>query len=290
MLDTAANTNTINAAVAQQLNLLQVGDVAGGTGAAGAIGGGATFLLGTCELGDLPKQERFEFLSGLTASALPIASPAAAGLLGVAFLDSFPGGVEFSWGATGKADEGEVGNPPSVTFYGDMQGVEQVTAGLTRIEVLRLPASLLPCVSLRVNGVAMRALLDTGSPITVLNAAAAAASGVSTTPVEGAGGGGGGNPFSRLAASFKSAQAVARGDVLSIMGANGQPTQLIRSLPAAMSVCSATEEGAGGEVAFGSATFYVGDIPGLAALDGLGAAAGPAALLGMDVLRRRYSE
>ena len=32
---------------------------------------------------------------------------------------------------------------------------------------------------------------------------------------------------------------------------------------------------------------YVGDLPGLAALDGLGADAGPAAVLGTDVLRRR---
>ena len=98
VLDTAANTNTINAAVAAELRLQQVGDVAGGTGAAGAIRGGATFMLGACELDDLSKDERFEFVSGLTASALPIASPAAAGLLGIAFLDSFPGGVEFCWG------------------------------------------------------------------------------------------------------------------------------------------------------------------------------------------------
>jgi len=40
--------------------------------------------------------------------------------------------------------------------------MELVTAGLTRVEITRLPASLLPCVELRVNGVSMRALLDTG--------------------------------------------------------------------------------------------------------------------------------
>ena len=99
VLDTAANTNTINAQVAGPtsqggLELEQVGAIAGGVGAGGALGGGATFMLGllysTCA--DAPKEERLVFMSGLTATALPVA-PAAAGLLGVAFLNSFAGGV-----------------------------------------------------------------------------------------------------------------------------------------------------------------------------------------------------
>ena len=40
----------------------------------------------------------FMFMKGLTASALPVASPAAAGLLGLAFFNCFEGGVEFRWG------------------------------------------------------------------------------------------------------------------------------------------------------------------------------------------------
>jgi hypothetical protein len=86
VIDTAANTNTISAQVAGPtgaggLELQQVGRVEGGVGAGGAIGGGATCMLGGCELADLPKAERVMFMSDLTATALPVAAPAAAGRL-----------------------------------------------------------------------------------------------------------------------------------------------------------------------------------------------------------------
>jgi hypothetical protein len=50
VLDTAANVNTINAAVARDLNLERVGAAPGGVGAGGGMAGGDTFLLGDCEL------------------------------------------------------------------------------------------------------------------------------------------------------------------------------------------------------------------------------------------------
>ena len=86
VIDTAANTNTISAQVAGPtgaggLELQQVGRVEGGVGAGGAIGGGTTYMLGGCELADLPKAERVMFMSDLTATALPVAAPAAAGRL-----------------------------------------------------------------------------------------------------------------------------------------------------------------------------------------------------------------
>jgi hypothetical protein len=86
ILDTAANTNTVGAQVAGPtgsggLELQQVGRVEGGVGAGGAIGGGATYLLGGCELADLPKAERVMFMSDLTATALPVAAPVATGPL-----------------------------------------------------------------------------------------------------------------------------------------------------------------------------------------------------------------
>ena len=156
VLDTGANTNTINAAVAMELGLQQVGEAPGGSGAGGAIGGGATFFLGSCELGDLPKEEQFEFVSGLTASALPVAQPAAAGLLGVIFLDSFPGGVEFRWGERTVAGAGDVAgsDPSSVTFFGDAKGVQKMMEGLVRVELVNVhiqtllhsAVCMLPCV------------------------------------------------------------------------------------------------------------------------------------------------
>jgi hypothetical protein len=278
IVDTAANANTISAQVAGPtvqggLELQQVGSLSGVVGAAGAFGGTSpTYSLGVAELADLPKEERIPFISGLTASALPIAAPAAAGLLGVSFLNSFPGGVEFVWGSGGV--------PPSITFFGDSAGTAASRAELSAVKVTSLAGSCLPTVPLRINGVVVNALLDTGSPITVLNKAAATLVGLE----EGSGAAETSNPLASFAAGVKSrvksAQAVARGDVLTVGGLNG-PVQLTRTQSAvAMSL--------GDSASFGNDLRpYVGDLPGLALLDGLGASAGPAVVLGTDVLRRR---
>ena len=289
LLDTGANTNTVSASVAAPtsqggLELTQVGTVASGIGAAGTFGGGATYMLGTVELADAPKAERIAFMSGLTATALPVAAPAAcAGLLSTAFLNSFAGGVEFFWGSAaasstpGTAEGGAdaPGSPPTITFYGETAGTAPLKASLERVPVEILPGSGLPSVTLMVNGVEIPALLDTGSPVTVLNAAAAAKASVAYSQPAAADG----NPLAKLFGAAKQAQAAASGDVLTIGGVNG-PVQLMRAEPASMSL------GAG--VSLGDDLRpYVGELPGLQALDGLGAAAGPAAVLGTDVLRRR---
>ena len=52
-----------------------------GVSAAGALAGGATYMLGECQLNDVPKEERFPLMSGLVAAALPVASPSGAALL-----------------------------------------------------------------------------------------------------------------------------------------------------------------------------------------------------------------
>ncbi|KAL3929459.1 MAG: hypothetical protein SGPRY_001951 [Prymnesium sp.] len=276
IIDTASNTNTINAQVAGPtslggLELQQVGGIESMVGAGGAQGGGTTFLLGGAELADLPPAERVLFISGLTATALPVASPAAAGLLGVPFLNSFPGGVEFEWGAS-KGEQSEL-SAPSITFFGDLRGTEEHRSALCSADVKALPGSGLPCVTLTVNGVKVPALLDTGSPITVLNAAAAKAADLQFPDVRAAQ-----NLLSRFAAGVK--RAASPDDILTIAGANG-PVQLARSQ-------------LGTSVSLGKADFgedvrvYVGDIPGLSALEVLGAGPNvPAAILGTDVLRRR---
>ena len=290
VLDTAANTNTINQQVAGPtskggLDLQTVGVNPGGVGAGGAIGGGATYMLGGAELADLPKEERFVFMSGLTAAALPVASPAAAGLLGVPFLNSFAGGVEFAWGG----DEATGAEPPSITFYGDAAGTDALRGEMCAVPITQLGAvegsearSNLPCVRINVNGVSMRALLDTGSPITVLNAAAAKAAGVAydaslaADPAAG-------NPFESFKARMKAGNAAANGEVLIVGGADG-PVRLVRSA-GDVTICAGAEEWG---VPFGDdCKVYVGELPGLAALAGLGAEAGPAVVLGTDTLRKR---
>jgi hypothetical protein len=271
VLDTAANTNTINAQVAAELGLKVVGQALPGLGAGGAIRGGQTFLLGDAELDGL--SEKFTFMSGLTASALPVASPASAGILSLAFFNCFSGGVEFDWGSEAI--------PSSVTFHGDKEHLD--LDEMTRIPFESLPVTLLPSVTLRINGVDMPALFDTGSPITVLNAQAAKAAGIETAqgtmPEKSS------NPFTNLANKAKAAkeasQAAARGDMLAIASSNGEPIQLLKST-------NKVNVGIGGDTSsLGEAHVYVGDLPGLAALNGLGDASPPAAVLGMDVLRLR---
>ena len=287
VLDTAANTNTINAQVASELELEKVGEAPGGVGASGSLMGGDTFLLGDAEL-DIPRdadsvdeelEDNFIFMQGLTASALPVASPAAAGLLSLSFFYCFEGGVEFEWGDQTTA--------PSITFYGsDMHlNVDE----MTRIPFEPLPVSLLPSVTISINGVDMPALFDTGSPITVLNRKAAEAAGIEAAIElkEQSDGEGGWNPFSKMKANFQQAQelaaATSRGELLSIMGSDGTPVRLLRSRDV-QTLCVKAEKEA---TAVGSSHCYIGELPGLAALGGLGDSAPPCAVLGMDFLRLR---
>lgn len=293
VLDTAANVNTINAQVAQELGLEKVGEAPGGVGAAGGITGGDTFMLGDCLI-DIPRASKdddeeeddtFTFMQQLTASALPVASPAAAGLLGLAFFYCFEGGVEFQWGL----QEGQI---PSVTFYGSKHGLD--VDELDKVSYEQLPVSMLPSVTLMINGEAIPALFDTGSPITVLNARAAEAAGIETTipieetnPDESDSADGGWNPFSKIASNIQSAQKIAKatteGNILQIMGTDGKPVRLVKSKEAeTVNIKTASS----GEKLLSSSQIFVGDIPGLQALGGLGGDAPPAAVLGMDVLSK----
>jgi len=165
-----------------------------------------------------------------------------------------------------------------VNLYGDVAGTAKLQAELCSVAVRTLAESGLPSVMLSVNGVLIPTLLDTGSPITVLNAAAAKAARVGEAPpapedVSS-------NPFTMLGQAIKAGLAATKAETLVVAGATG-PVQLVR-----------VEQGVTlslGDADFGSGQCrpYVGELPGLAALNGLGAAAGPAAILGTDVLRTR---
>eukprot|EP00584_Thalassiosira_punctigera_P011664 CAMPEP_0172567762 /NCGR_PEP_ID=MMETSP1067-20121228/117062_1 /TAXON_ID=265564 ORGANISM="Thalassiosira punctigera, Strain Tpunct2005C2" /NCGR_SAMPLE_ID=MMETSP1067 /ASSEMBLY_ACC=CAM_ASM_000444 /LENGTH=407 /DNA_ID=CAMNT_0013359185 /DNA_START=106 /DNA_END=1329 /DNA_ORIENTATION=+ len=296
VLDTAANVNTINAQVAQELGLEKVGEAPGGVGAAGGIMGGDTFMLGDCEMdiyepkNDADEESEFKaftFMKELTASALPVASPAAAGLLGLAFFYCFEGGVEFVWGNSEEV--------PSVAFYGNKEDMN--VNGMARVPFESLPGSMLPSVTICINGKEMPALFDTGSPITVLNKQAAEAAGIATTteleevdPGQSKEKKSGWNPFSKLAENIRSAQEIAKatasGDILTIAGAGGNPVRLIKT-ESAEKVDIKASMGQEQYTTIGTSQVYVGDLPGLAALGGLGGKAPPAAVLGMDLLRCR---
>jgi Aspartyl protease len=234
-------------------------------------------MLGDAQLEGLtldPGEKHFTFMTNLTASALPVASPASAGLLSLAFLQVFEGGVEFHWNGNPEQKK-----PPAITFIGDKSADNFILKGKQRVQIDRIPVTQLPSVTVTINGVEMPALLDTGSPITVLNSQAAKLAGIETVlsltkPSN--------NPFTSFGSRFQEAQAAARGDVLMIASGNGDRINLIKSKDAAAVSMSAVD--------FGSIpSLYVGNLPGLAALNGIGVSSPPAVVLGLDVLRQRPS-
>jgi hypothetical protein len=294
-LDTAANLNTINAQVAQELQLDIVGEALPGVSASGAMMGGDTYMLGDAQLEGVAN---FTFMTNLTASALSVANPASTGLLSTAFLYCFEGGVEFDWGslvsATSQApsEDGMMPNPPSVTFYGeeDDEHLKTKLSEMSRVQINPVPVTQLPSVTVKINGVEMPALLDTGSPVTVLNSQAAKQAGLEMIDLPSAASENkraSKNPFAAVANRFKEAQAMAdaaaKGDVLTIAGADGKPTNLVKIRSPTEFFVKGTDE----DISFGEGRVYVGDIPGLAAMNGIGVDSPPAVVLGMDVLRRR---
>eukprot|EP00535_Pseudo-nitzschia_heimii_P006177 CAMPEP_0197185742 /NCGR_PEP_ID=MMETSP1423-20130617/12596_1 /TAXON_ID=476441 /ORGANISM="Pseudo-nitzschia heimii, Strain UNC1101" /LENGTH=475 /DNA_ID=CAMNT_0042636887 /DNA_START=418 /DNA_END=1845 /DNA_ORIENTATION=+ len=342
VLDTAANINTLQGQVAQELKLelLEDSPALPGVSSAGPIEGGETYVLGDSELeqavvvggGDGDHEtdpdrpnEPFEFMQDLTAAVIPVVNPGSAGLLGLAFFYCFEGGVEFRWGPAPSVQmqnpqdndqrlvDGMVVSPtlndestPSVTFYGrDDASMQVVLSDLRRIPIDPIPLTQLPAVKIRVNGVEMDALLDTGSPVTVLNQRAAEAAGVKTTKeameaeasATESGKAEGWNPFASVMDKFQEAQATAqaasRGDILMIGGVDGKPTTLYRSISSDTGISlvggSDGEEVSlvGSDSSNNNNQIYVGDIPGLAALNGIGVNAPPAVVLGLDVLRQR---
>lgn len=287
VIDTAANTNTINGQVAQELSLESIGQALPGYGASGALPGAETYLLGDATL-DMPMNDLF--MTNLTASALPVSNPAAAGLLGVAFLNCFQGGVKFEWGG------GIDGREPFITFYGQEEDVKDQIRSKTKVDIEVLDNILLPTVKLNVNGVSIPALIDTGSPVTVLNEAAAALVDLKTVELDyekeekrEEGVFANLNPFKKATENFKKAQAlsqaVQKGDVLLLMGGDGKQIELKRSdkkasLELGNKECEKAE--------FPSSYIYVGDLPGLKAMEGQ-VKDSPAAILGMDVIKRRQT-
>jgi len=289
MLDTAANTNTIQEQVAKELTLDVVGEALPGIGSAGSISGGKTYLLGDCELDGTPTESRFTFMTELSASALPIASPAAAGLLSSAFLNCFSGGVEFQWVGSTDGDDTDSFIPPSVTFYGERKDLQSRAESMTCIPIQPLPISLLPSVTIHINGEEIPALLDTGSPVTVMNAKAADIANISRITLSNQQKEEGGNPFSNMMQKMKAAQemsqAAAKGDILLVGGTSGEMIELNKS-ESKLNISLKKDENELFEL--GNSHIYVGDLPGLAALGGLeGKDSTPAAILGMDVLRLR---
>jgi hypothetical protein len=208
VVDTGANVNGVNTQIVKDLNLPVVlkavdppnnanGEGSGVTMKAAGAGGslsaaGDIVLLGDCCLEGLPlDQKDMIFFSNLTAAAIssrPVLHGIVDGLLGDnMFLDAFPAGVEFDW-------HGTDGDPPTFIFYAghDLPDVARPGLSTPPIPIERLPQSDLCSVSIQINdpnsngttttNTNLTAILDTGSPVTILHPSAAKKAGIDTVP------------------------------------------------------------------------------------------------------------
>lgn len=280
VLDTAANINTLHPQVASELQLKAVGEALPGVSASGLINGGTTYMLGDSQLDGIQDGSNFTFMTDLTASVVGVSNPGAAGLLSLAFFHAFDG-VEFQWSSQQHAESGAE-LPPAVTFYPHVP--ESILQTKQRVAIEPIPITQLPSVIINVNGVQLPALLDTGSPVTVFNAQAAKMAKIETTvPDPAANDKNKLNPLAAMANRVQQAQAAARGDLLQVFGASG-PVYLLKStVPASIALPTSNSD----MVEFAPTSVYVGDLPGLAALNGIGVDSPPAVVLGMDVLKQR---
>ena len=270
LLDTGANVNSIDARVAKKLNLrlFRTSDDLPpviGTGGAG-LKAGDLYQLGDCQLDGLPPEQTTTFVKNLTAAALPYASPVGHGLLGLNFFMSFPAGVEFDWYGTD-------GDPPTTIFYYGKKihkEAQNVFKNMTRVPLKQLDCGLLS-LTVNVNGVDMPAILDTGSPITVLNQDAAKQADIDTVPLS----------TSSSVDGYPNRRQQLGDEALKVAGVDGGAMDLYRS--------KSKVPVSAGDFSFGDAHVYVGDLPGLkimAQVSGLNES--PAVVLGLDSLKQTY--
>ena len=267
LLDTGANVNAIGTECVKDLKLPLVMsskdlDILGSAGIGGALQPGDTFALGDCELVGLPPEQTTTFMRNLTAAGLGISTPVGDGVLGLNFFWSFPAGVEFDWYGTD-------GDPPTLVFYygNELPSLESTRQGLVRVPLKQLAVGLLS-LTITINGIDIPALLDTGSPITVLNQEAAQLLSIEMVPLS-------------TVSDVDIPRKQTYGDEnLLVGGADGVPVNLQRS---ASSVSIRA-----GDVSLGEGPVYVGDLPGLQMIGGMTGSSLPAVVLGLDSLRRTY--
>ena len=210
------------------------------------------YQIGDCQLAGLPTGQDFIFYRNLTVTGLAKASPVGHGILGQSFLGSFPEGVEFDW-------QGTDGDPPTVIFY--FRPSNDVTEGMKRVPLKKIPIGPIYSILLRVvvdnnddenssttNGIAIPALLDTGSPISLFNPEAAEILGIESST------------FSLNEQNNENNQNN-DGDMVLVpvvRGSDGGVLPIRRSVSASINLYTAI-----GDVHLGRGHVYVGQLPGL---------------------------
>jgi len=256
LLDTGANVNAISKQLANKLDLPVVMkkedlSILASAGAGGSFQPGDFVMLGDCQLGDMPKdQPNITFMTNLTAAAidLGVANMFSNGLLGSSFFQCFPAGVEFDF-------HGTDGDPPTIIFYYGQSLPDWAKNNSLCVPIEEYWCGV-PTIVVNVNGINMRAIIDTGSPITILSPNAARQVGVET------------------AIFSKRIPFTTRG--IDDAGINLSPSKNGASISI-------------GNIALGSVeSVCVGDLPGLSLAGKLSDSDCPQMLLGLDALRRTY--
>ena len=265
VMDTGANINTVEGMVVDSYSL-PVAVSAQELGAAGAAGMGGSFpacdihTLGkVCKLGGMPPGSDFDFMYGLTAARMPDSLPyrVANGLLGLTFFLSFPAGVELDWYGTD-------GDPPTCIFYYGDTTPPDALKNMVEVPLERLPVQIMSLI-IEVNGVPVKAILDTGSPNTILTPEAAYRCGIEV-----------------YSDNMAPDDLPLRQQVVgaTAMGIDGNVFNLARSI----NDVGVTAGGA----SLGATPIFVGQLPGLEILNQFGMEYPPEAILGLDFLQRAY--
>ena len=299
LLDTGANVNAISRRVVKDWDFTEVSlpaekKPAVATAAAGMGGSleapAAMYTLGDCQLHGMPAgQDEFIFLRNLTAAALPMQQD---GILGLQFFWSFPAGVEFDWFGT-------EGDPPTVVFYVGSELPKEVakSSNLHRFALKALPTQILS-LTIQIHSTnttnatttttRLEAIVDTGSPVTVLSHQAAKQVGIETIDV---------SKKQTVKRPFwnYSLKQQSGDDRLVVGGVDGRIVTLRRSVsPVTIQVQSSDTNDT---VCLGHGHVYVGELPGMAFLGGIPSrtkanmtvnSSLPSVVLGLDILKQTY--
>lgn len=264
VLDTGANINTVCKDLAEEMNLpiiIRKDELStlGSAGAGGSFETGDIVLLGDCRLSGMPKdQENITFMKNLTAASLGLGIGSVGdGLLGTSFFGCFPAGVEFDWYGTD-------GDPPTLIFYYGSDLPENAKKNAICVPLESDSFFSVPTATVNINGVELRAIVDTGSPISIVTPEAAKEAGLE-----------------RMADNDESSSGkVLVGETPKIRGIDHRVLDLARSNNSTVSI---------GDLSLGTVkSLFIGELPGLSLASSFGASKGPQVLVGLDILRRTY--
>ncbi len=177
------------------------------------------------------------------AMSLGIANSVGGGMLGSQFFNCFKGGVEFDWYGTD-------GDPPTLIFYHSLPDFAKENASCVSIKTDEFFG--LPTVSVKINGKELRAIIDTGSPITIVSPSVASDIGISKED------------------KMVNIKGVDDG---AVMGISKSLDKVSLSI---------------GDAKLNLPTIFIGELPGLAMASKFSDSHQPQVLLGLDTLRRTY--